>query len=127
MRNEKGFTLIELVMVIVLLGILAAVAIPKYLDLSAQALTASKAGMSGAIKGALGIEIARKAAAGTTPIYPTVTELAAAITPPGTAAAGGVTVNINGTNYTAPTYTDATCTTLTVAVGNNVLCVGSIP
>ncbi len=126
MRNEKGFTMIELVMVIVLLGILAAIAIPRYLDLSAQALTASKAGMSGAVKGAHGIEIARLAAAGT-PGYPTVTMLAAAITPAGTAAATGVDVVINGTTYTVPTYTDATCTTPTAAVGNTVQCVGSIP
>ena len=126
MRNEKGFTMIELVMVIVLLGILAAVAIPRYLDLSAQALTASKAGMSGAVKGAHGIEIARLAAAGT-PGYPTVTQLAAAINPEGTAAATGVVVVINGTNYTVPTYTDATCTTPTAAVGNAVQCVGNIP
>ena len=37
LRNQKGFTLIEIIAVLVLLGILAAVAIPKFLDLQEQA------------------------------------------------------------------------------------------
>lgn len=36
-NNKRGFTLIEIVMVLVLLGILAAVAIPKYYDLKTKA------------------------------------------------------------------------------------------
>ena len=36
-RNQKGFTLIEIIAVLVILGILAAVAIPKFIDLQEQA------------------------------------------------------------------------------------------
>jgi MSHA pilin protein MshA len=126
-QTQQGFTLIELVVVIVILGILAAMALPKFVDLSGNALTAAKAGMSGAAKSAHGLLVAQRAVAGTTPINPSVTQLAAGMTPEGTAAATGVVVVINGTNYTIPTFTTANCATATAAITDVVACVGDIP
>lgn len=49
MSKQQGFTLIELVMVIVILGILAATAIPRFVDVSSQARLAAVQGVAGAL------------------------------------------------------------------------------
>ncbi|EAS63652.1 type II secretion system GspH family protein [Photobacterium angustum] len=55
MIKQKGFTLIELVVVIVILGILAVTAAPKFLNLQNDARNASLQGLKGAIQGAASI------------------------------------------------------------------------
>jgi len=63
--NKSGFTLIELVMVIVILGILSAIAIPKFADLTTQAKISAGKGGLGAIRSAVAIDYAKSATSGT--------------------------------------------------------------
>ena len=58
--KQRGFTLIELVMVIVILGVLAVVAIPKFLDLRSDAVVAATAGVAGTLSSASAINYASR-------------------------------------------------------------------
>jgi len=70
LKSQKAFTIIELIMVIVILGILAAVAIPKFADLSTSAKAAATQGGLGAIRSVIAIEYAKSATTGGTVAFP---------------------------------------------------------
>jgi prepilin-type N-terminal cleavage/methylation domain-containing protein len=75
-RSQRGFTLIEIVMVIVLLGIIAAIAIPQYIDLRQEAQDATADGVVGAIVSSAAIGYADRAVHNTSPVtYPSRDDL----------------------------------------------------
>ena len=76
--NQAGFTLVELVIIIAVLGVLAAVAIPKYSNITSESKEAAARGALGGLRSGVTIFYANQAVTTGTAVWPTLNQLSTA-------------------------------------------------
>lgn len=124
MKKQAGFTLIELVAVLVILALLGAMAVPRFTDVTQDAETAAKNGSVAGVRSGHAMAIAKLKT------LPELGELIDYVGGPNVAVAAdnsGIQVTINNVAHVVKTYTDTTCGTATANATDKVGCVGNIP
>ena len=133
---QQGFTLIELVMVIVILGVLAAVALPRFVNLSGDAALAAANGTAGAISSASAINYSvcsARGTGGTNCIRLNVANSGAFLITSGGLTGGlpgGITITTDGTcvaqaaGVVIPIVITSTAATSPVTANATVICTG---
>lgn len=115
-NSRKGFTLIELIGVIVVLAILTGIALPKYFNYAAQAKNAACKGTLGGIRTGIANYFANQAIAGDA-LYPTLTQLTDGSTMQEAIPANPYDSSANASTVFAATAGEAAARTAPVAAG----------